>query len=137
MASQWQSLMSRARDLARRASQATREELERIAQELEAALGSGVSELERKRLWLHKRIIESARASKEPALLGKEVIAADGVSLGTMRDFRLELESKRVWLVVGKAFGEPRNIASDDIQAIGDKVILSVSEEEINLKEEV
>lgn len=137
MASQWQSLMSRARDLARRASQATREELERIAQELEAALGSGVSELERKRLWLHKRIIESARASKEPALLGKEVITADGVSLGTVRDFCLELERKRVWLVVGKAFGEPRNIASDDIQAIGDKVILSLSEEEINLKEEV
>ena len=137
MASQWQSLMSRARDLARRASQATREELERIAQELEAALGSGVSELERKRLWLHKRIIESAQASKEPTLLGKEVITADGVSLGTVRDIRLKLEGKRVWLVVGKAFGEPRNIASEDIQAIGDKVILSLSEEEINLKEEV
>jgi sporulation protein YlmC with PRC-barrel domain len=136
MASEWKEIMSQAKDLARRASQATKEELKRIAQEIEVALDNATTELEKKGLELRKRIVDSARASKEPLLLGKEIITSDGVSLGTVRDMRLELESKKAWLVVGKMLGEARNIAIDDIQAIGDKVILSLAESDISPREE-
>jgi len=135
MADEWKDIMSQAKDLAKRASQATKEELKRVAQEIEVALGNATTELEKKGLELRKRIVDSARASKEPLLLGKEVITSDGVSLGTVRDMRLELKSKRTWLVVGKVLGEARNIAIDDIQAIGDKVILSLAESDISPRE--
>lgn len=135
MASEWKDIMNQAKDLARRASQASKEELKRIAQEIEIALGKASTELERRGLELRKRIIDSARASKETLLLGKEVITSDGISLGTVRDIRLDLESKRAWLVVGKAFGETTNIAIDDIQAIGDKIILSLAESDISPEE--
>jgi sporulation protein YlmC with PRC-barrel domain len=136
MASEWRDIMSQVKDLAKRASQATKEELERVSWDIEIVLGKATTELEKRGLELRKRIIDSARASKEPLLLGKEVITSDGVSLGTVRDMRLELESKRVWLVVGKVLGEARNIAIDDIQAIGDKVILSLTESDISPREE-
>jgi sporulation protein YlmC with PRC-barrel domain len=100
-------------------------------------LGNATTELEKRGLELHKRIVDSARASKEPLLLGKEVITSDGVSLGTVRDIRLELESKRAWLVVSKMLGEPRNIAVDDIKAIGDKIVLQLEEKQITLKEDI
>jgi sporulation protein YlmC with PRC-barrel domain len=135
MANEWKDIISQARDLARRASQASKEELKRIAQEIEIALSKATTELEKRGLELRKRIVDSVRASKEPLLLGKEVITSDGVSLGTVKDIRLELESKKAWLVVGKALGEARNIAVDDIQAIGDKIILRLTEKDISVKE--
>jgi len=135
MANEWKDIISQARDLARRASQASKEELKRIAQEIEIALSKATTELEKGRLQLHKKIVDSARASKEPLLWGKEVITSDGVSLGTVKDIRLELESKKAWLVVGKALGEVRNIAVDDIQAIGNKIILRLGEKDISVKE--
>jgi sporulation protein YlmC with PRC-barrel domain len=135
MANEWKDIMRQARDLARRASEASKEELKRIAQEIEIALGKATSELEKRGLELRKRIIDSARASKEPLLLGKEVITSDGTNLGTVRDMRLDLESKRGWLVVGKAFGDLRNIAIDDIQATSDKIILRLGEKDISTKE--
>lgn len=135
MANEWKDIISQARDLARRASQASKEELKRIAQEIEIALSKATTELEKRGLELRKRIVDSVRASKEPLLLGKEVITSNGVSLGTVKDMRLDLESKRSWLMVGKALGEVRNIAVDDIQAIGDKIILRLTEKGISVKE--
>jgi sporulation protein YlmC with PRC-barrel domain len=135
MTSEWKEILTQAKDLARRASQASKGELERVAREIEVALGNATTELEKRGLELRKRIVDSVRASKEPLLLGKEVITSDGVSLGTVKDVRLELESKKVWLVVGKALGEARNIAVDDIQAISDKIILRLGEKDISVKE--
>jgi len=135
MASEWKDIMAEAKDLAKRVSQATKEELERAAREIEKALGKATTELERRALELHKRIVDSARASREPLLFGKEVITSDGISLGKIRDVRLELEGKRIWLVVGKARGELKNIAIDDVRAIGDRIILSLAESEISPKE--
>lgn len=135
MANEWKDIISQARDLARRASQASKEELKRIAQEIEIALSKATTELEKRGLELRKRIVDSVRASKEPLLWGKEVITSNGVSLGTVKDIRLDLESKKAWLVVGKALGEARNIAIDDIQAIGDKIILRLTEKDISVKE--
>jgi sporulation protein YlmC with PRC-barrel domain len=133
---QWKEILSQAKDLAKRASQVSREELKRMAHEIEIALDKASTEVEKMMLELHKRIVDSARASREPLLLGKEVVTSDGISLGSVKDVRLELESKRVWLVVGKMLGEPRNIAVDDIKAIGDKIVLQLEEKEITLKED-
>jgi sporulation protein YlmC with PRC-barrel domain len=133
---QWKEILSQAKDLAKRASQVSREELKRMAHEIEIALDKASTEVEKRMLELHKRIVDSARASREPLLLGKEVVTSDGISLGSVKDVRLELESKRVWLVVGKMLGEPRNIAVDDIKAIGDKIVLQLEEKEITLKED-
>lgn len=135
MATEWKDIASQAKDLARRVSEASKEELKRIAQEIEIALDKASTELEKRGLELRQRIVDSARASKEPLLLGKEVITCDGTSLGTVRDIRLDLESKRAWLVVGKTFGETANIAIDYIQAIGDKIILSLAESEMSPQE--
>ena len=134
MASEWKDIMAEAKDLAKRVSQATKEELERAAREIEKALDKATTELEKAALELRKRIVDSARASREPLLLGKEVITSDGVNVGTVRDVRLDLESKRTWLVVGKA-GELKNIATDDVRAISDKIMLSLAESEISPKE--
>jgi sporulation protein YlmC with PRC-barrel domain len=135
MASEWKDIMAEAKDLAKRVSRATKEELERAAREIEKALAKATTELERRALELRKRIVDSARASREPLLFGKEVITSDGVNLGKIKDVRLELESKRVWIVVGKARRERKNIAIDDVQTIGDKIILSLAESEISPKE--
>lgn len=135
MTSEWKDIMAEAKDLARRVSQATKEELERAAREIEKALAKATTKLEKSALELHKRIVDGARASREPLLLGKEVITSDGVNLGTVRDVRLDLESKKTWLVVGKARGELKNITTDDVRAIGDKIILSLAESEISPKE--
>jgi sporulation protein YlmC with PRC-barrel domain len=137
MASEWKDIMAEAKDLAKRVSQATREELERAAREIEKALDKGTTELERSALELYRRIVDSARASREPVLFGKEVITSDGVSLGKIRDVRLELESKRIWIVVSRARGERKNIAIDDIRTIGDTIILSLAESEISPEEKV
>jgi sporulation protein YlmC with PRC-barrel domain len=126
---------SQAKDLAKRASQATKEELERLSRDIEIALSKATTELEKSGLELRKRIVDSVRASKEPLLVGREVITSDGVSLGTVRDLRLDMATKRTWLAVGKAFGETRNIATDDIKAIGDKIILSLAESDISPEE--
>jgi sporulation protein YlmC with PRC-barrel domain len=135
MASEWKDIVSQAKDLAKRASQATKEELERLSRDIEVALGKATTELEKRGLELRKRIVDGVRASREPLLVGREVITSDGVSLGTVRDIRLDIESKRTWLVVGKAFGEARNIPTDDIKAIGDKIILSLAENDISPEE--
>ncbi len=136
MAGEWKDIVAEAKDLAKRVSQATKEELERAAPEIEKALNKATTELEKSALELYRRIVDSARASREPVLFGKEVITSDGVNLGKIRDVRLELESKRIWIIVGKARGERKNIAIDDIRTIGDTIILSLAESEICPKEE-
>lgn len=137
MAGEWKDIVAGAKDLAKRVSQVSKEELEGVASEIEIALGKAATELEKRGLELRKRIVDSARASREPLLLGKEVITSDGASVGIIRDVRLDLESKRAWLVVGKAPGESRNIATDDIQAIGDKIVLPLTESKTSLEDKV
>ena len=134
MASEWKEIIADAKDLAKRVSRATEEELERTAREIEKALGKATTELEKTALELYKRIVDSARASREPLLFGKKVLSSDGIELGTIRDVRLDIENKKTWLVVGKAGGQPKDIATDDVKAIGDKVILSLAESEISPK---
>ena len=133
----WKEGIDKAKELAKVASQETKQELRRARDELEVALERATSEVEKRRLVLEKRIIDSAQASKEPLLLGKEVITSDGISLGSVKDVRLELESKGVWLVVSKMLGAARNITVDDIKAIGDKIILQLEGKEITLKEDM
>jgi sporulation protein YlmC with PRC-barrel domain len=137
MADEWKDIMSQAKDLAKKVSQATKEELERAGRETERALSRAATEVEKKGLELRKRILDSTRVSREPLLLDKEVITSDGMSLGKVKNVRLDPESKVAWLVVGKAAGEPKSIAISDVQAVGDKITLSLAEGEIVLKEEV
>ena len=120
----WKEVIDKAKELAQVASQATRQELRRAGDELEGALEGATSEIERGRLRLEKRIVETALADKEPLVLGKEVVTSDGRSLGMVRDMKLDLESKKVWILAGKTFGEPRNIPVEDIKSIRDKIIL-------------
>ena len=128
----WKEVIDKAKELAKVASQATKQELRRARDELEVALERATSEIERGRLTLEKRIVEGALADKEPLVLGKEVVTSDGRSLGTVRDMKLDLEGKKIWILVGKTFGEPRNIPVEDIQTIRDKIILSRTEKEVS-----
>ena len=41
---------------------------------------------------------------------------------------KLDLEGKKIWILVRKAFGEPRDIPLEGIKSIKDKIVLSGNE---------
>jgi sporulation protein YlmC with PRC-barrel domain len=68
-------------------------------------------------------------------LLGKEVISSHGEKLGKIADFDIDVISAKVKQVVIQAgFNKKYKIMLDDIVTVGDKVILRLSEEDLNKK---
>jgi sporulation protein YlmC with PRC-barrel domain len=132
----WRGVVDKAKELTKAASQATKEELKRVKGELEEALEKTKDEVDEGMLNWHRRMIEARLASKEPSLLGKEVITTDGNSLGRVIDMRLDVEENKVWIVVGKKSPEAKNVSTTDVRSVGDKVILSLSSKEMEAEKE-
>lgn len=66
---------------------------------------------------------------------GKEVLDADGYTVGKIDDIDVDIEKGTInHLVMKSGFTTKRPITLDKIMSIGDKVILKVRKVDLNLK---
>ena len=62
---------------------------------------------------------------KREEIIGKPVVATDAVVLGTVRDVAVSLDGKAALQLDGKNGGADMYVGSDEIQALGDVVLLN------------
>lgn len=58
-------------------------------------------------------------------MVGKQVIDSDGMIVGNLKDVAINLEEKKMALLVATRTGAEVNIPSDDVLQVGDVILLS------------
>lgn len=72
-----------------------------------------------------KKIIDAfiLSAGLEALLLGKEVIASDGSSLGVVKKIEIDLSQSKWQMIVIDDFQRPKTVQIDDIRFLNRKII--------------